>query len=48
MIEIQGLVKKFGERAVVDNLTLSVNKGKTFGLLGPNGAVAGGYNANSR
>ncbi len=38
MIEIEGLIKKFGDRTVVDNLTLSVNKGETFGLLGPNGA----------
>lgn len=38
MIQIEGLVKKFGDRTVVDNLTLHVNKGETFGLLGPNGA----------
>ncbi|WP_425059981.1 Linearmycin resistance ATP-binding protein LnrL [Sporomusa carbonis] len=38
MIVIEGLVKKFGERTVVDNLTLTVEQGETFGLLGPNGA----------
>lgn len=38
MIEIQGLMKKYGDRTVIDNLTLSVSEGETFGLLGPNGA----------
>lgn len=38
MIVIDGLVKKFGERVVVDGLTLHIEQGETFGLLGPNGA----------
>ncbi|MDR1702557.1 MAG: ATP-binding cassette domain-containing protein, partial [Sporomusaceae bacterium] len=38
MIEIKGLTKKYGERTVVDNLSLSIAPGELFGLLGPNGA----------
>ncbi len=38
VIEINGLVKKYGDRVAVNNLSLSVLKGEIFGLLGPNGA----------
>lgn len=38
MIVIDGLVKKFGERTVVNKLSLHIKEGETFGLLGPNGA----------
>ncbi|BBB89415.1 ABC transporter ATP-binding protein [Methylomusa anaerophila] len=38
MIVIDGLVKKFEERTVVDKLSLHIEQGETFGLLGPNGA----------
>ncbi|HWR40449.1 MAG TPA: ABC transporter ATP-binding protein [Patescibacteria group bacterium] len=38
MIKMEGLVKRFGERTVVDGLNLHIAKGETFGLLGPNGA----------
>jgi len=37
-IEIQNLKKTYGDKTVVDNLTLEVEKGEVFGLLGPNGA----------
>jgi ABC-2 type transport system ATP-binding protein len=37
-IEIRNLKKTFGEKTVVENLTLDVEKGEVFGLLGPNGA----------
>ncbi|MBI3994999.1 MAG: ATP-binding cassette domain-containing protein [Nitrospirae bacterium] len=37
-IEIHNLKKTFGEKNVVENLTLDVEKGEVFGLLGPNGA----------
>ena len=37
-IEIRNLKKTFGEKTVVENLTLDVGKGEVFGLLGPNGA----------
>ena len=37
-IELVSLTKKFGEKTVVDNLSLGIEKGELFGLLGPNGA----------
>jgi ABC-2 type transport system ATP-binding protein len=38
MIEIRGLVKKFGEKRAVDDLTLTVREGVAYGFLGRNGA----------
>ena len=38
LIRTRGLTKRYGERAVVDRLDLTVNRGEVFGLLGPNGA----------
>lgn len=38
MIENQNLIKKYGRRKVVDNVTFCVKKGEVVGLLGPNGA----------
>jgi len=32
------LTKRFGEKTVVDSLSLGIEKGELFGLLGPNGA----------
>lgn len=37
-IEAKELVKKFGDRTVVDHVSLSVETGEIVGLLGPNGA----------
>jgi len=37
-IKTQKLTKKFGEITALDNVTLNVEYGITFGLLGPNGA----------
>ncbi len=37
-IEINNIVKSYGELKAVNNVTLSVEKGAIFGLLGPNGA----------
>ncbi|NLM36654.1 MAG: LPS export ABC transporter ATP-binding protein [Firmicutes bacterium] len=37
-IEAQGLVKEYGQRRVVDQISLEVNPGEVVGLLGPNGA----------
>ena len=34
----KGLVKKYGSRTVVDNVSISVEQGEIVGLLGPNGA----------
>jgi ABC-2 type transport system ATP-binding protein len=38
IISINGLVKKYGERAAVQGVSFSINEGEIFGLLGPNGA----------
>jgi len=38
MIEINGLVKKYGDRVAVNGVSFWVQKGEIFGLLGPNGA----------
>jgi ABC-2 type transport system ATP-binding protein len=37
-IEIQDLVKRYGPKVAVDEVSLSVREGETFGYLGPNGA----------
>jgi ABC-2 type transport system ATP-binding protein len=37
-IQIEGLVKTFGEVRALDGLSLSVDSGSVFGFLGPNGA----------
>lgn len=34
----KGLVKKYGRRTVVNNVSFDVNQGEIVGLLGPNGA----------
>lgn len=38
VLEISGLTRRFGEFTAVDTVTLSVNAGEIFGLLGSNGA----------
>jgi len=38
MIEINNLVKKYGDHVAVDDLSLKVEPGKIYGFLGPNGA----------
>lgn len=38
MIKIENLSKKYGVLTAVDGLTLNINKGETFALLGLNGA----------
>ncbi len=37
-IEFEGLVKRFGHRTVLDDLSFTVPAGRVVGLLGPNGA----------
>ena len=38
VIEVQDLVRRFGDFVAVDHTTFSVHRGEIFGLLGPNGA----------
>jgi ABC-type multidrug transport system ATPase subunit len=38
VLEIKNLTRRFGAFTAVDALTLSVNAGEVFGLLGSNGA----------
>lgn len=38
MIEVNGLVKKYGGRVAVNGVSFCVQEGEIFGLLGPNGA----------
>ncbi|MFL0245957.1 ABC transporter ATP-binding protein [Candidatus Clostridium stratigraminis] len=55
ILQIEGLVKMFGDVAAVDKVNLSIEEGEIFGLLGPNGAgkstiiniIAGLLNMNS-
>src|SRR5574344_109407 len=37
-IEAKNLVKIYGDRSVVNDVSFEVNKGEVVGLLGPNGA----------
>ncbi len=38
VIEVAGLVRKFGDFTAVDNIAFKATRGEIFGLLGPNGA----------
>ncbi len=38
MIEVSGLVKRYGSVTAIEGVTFSVGSGEVFGLLGPNGA----------
>lgn len=38
MIQVDNLVKKYGDHIAVDNLSFEVEKGQIYGFLGPNGA----------
>jgi ABC-2 type transport system ATP-binding protein len=37
-LEVHGLTKRYGPKAVVDDLTFTVQQGQIFGFLGPNGS----------
>ena len=37
-IEVNSLIKKFGDFKAVDNISVQVEEGEIFGFLGPNGA----------
>lgn len=38
VIEVEGLTKRYGEKTVVDNLSMQVRRGEIYGFLGPNGS----------
>jgi len=38
MVNLNNVTKRFGSKTVVDNVSLTINRGELFGLLGPNGA----------
>ena len=37
-IDVSGMTKRFGERTVVDRISLQVRRGEIYGFLGPNGS----------
>jgi ABC-2 type transport system ATP-binding protein len=37
-VEVENLVKRFGDFTAVDNISFQIKKGEVFGFLGPNGA----------
>ena len=38
MIKFENVTKTFGEQKAIDNFTVEIKKGCTYGLLGSNGA----------
>jgi ABC-2 type transport system ATP-binding protein len=38
MVDVRDLVKRYGQKTVVNKLSFSVRRGEIFGVLGPNGA----------
>ena len=38
LIECQDICKSFGEKVALDHVSVTMEKGKIFGLLGPNGS----------
>ena len=38
VIQIENLVKRYGELIAVDHFSLEIQEGEIFGLLGPNGS----------
>ncbi len=38
VIDVKGLTKKYGNRAVVDDFAIRVKRGQIYGFLGPNGS----------
>ncbi|EKN71709.1 ABC transporter-like protein [Neobacillus bataviensis LMG 21833] len=38
LLEVNNLIKRYGDFLALDHITFSINEGEIFGLLGPNGA----------
>jgi ABC-2 type transport system ATP-binding protein len=38
VIDVEGITKRFGDRTVVNQITLQVRRGEIYGFLGPNGS----------
>jgi ABC-2 type transport system ATP-binding protein len=38
VIDVRGLTKRYGDRAVVDDFAIQVSRGQIYGFLGPNGS----------
>ena len=38
VIQVEGLVKRYGSLTAVDDISFTVESGEVFGILGPNGA----------
>jgi ABC-2 type transport system ATP-binding protein len=38
LLEVDGLVKRYGDKLAVDDVSLSIPRGSIYGFLGPNGA----------
>src|ERR1043166_1013994 len=38
VVDVQGLLKRFGTPVAVDHVSLTIRRGELFGILGPNGS----------
>ncbi|WP_455526111.1 ABC transporter ATP-binding protein, partial [Peptostreptococcus stomatis] len=38
MLEVKNVLKRFDDLVAIDNLSMDINKGEIYGLLGPNGS----------
>jgi ABC-2 type transport system ATP-binding protein len=38
VIDVQGITKRFGDRTVVNDIAMQVQRGEIYGFLGPNGS----------
>ena len=38
LLEVQNVIKKYGDYTALNNVSIDVPEGAVFGLLGPNGA----------
>lgn len=41
LLTVSNMSKRFGGLTAVDDVSLSINKGEIYGLIGPNGAEIG-------